>query len=348
VGCHEQRVRAPLNGKHGAPLAAQRPAQQIRPVAGVPDVYDFHRDIQPILDKLCLKCHNYDKREGGVILSGDHGPIYSHSFYTLTYLREFADGRDMLGGNMPPRSLGTSNSPLMWKLGLPGEERHYGVQASAHEIEMVRYWIESGAPYIGTYGALGTGMIGGYPFSQIDKSDRDWPVSVAAAEAIERRCAACHDDSLPLPRYLSDNFNITPSQLDLDNDPRARFSRHRLFNVSRPEKSLVLLAPLAREAGGYNLCQPRGKKSSGASLPVFRDTADPYYGKILALCREGKDHLARAGRFNLGGFRPRYEYVRELRRYGILPADTPDDAQFNTYAADRAYWRSLWYQPRAD
>jgi hypothetical protein len=33
-----------------------------------------------------------------------------------------------------------------------------------------------------------------------------------------------------------------------------------------------------------------------------------------------------------------------MKRYGILPADQPDDAAVDVYATDRAYWQSLWYR----
>ena len=241
---------------------------------------------------------------------------------------------------------------------MPGEERHHDVQATPHELDMVRYWIESAAPYIGTYGALGTGMIGGWPNSKIDTSDRKWPVSGAATEAIDRRCSGCHDRSFPLPRFLSDNFGIRPKELDLDG-PRARLSRHLLFNLTRPEKSLILLAPLAKEAGGHGICMAgksaEGKKKNEKAVtaraargPVFQSAEDPDYRSILALCREGRDYLARVKRFDMEGFRPRPEYVRELKKYGILPQDTPPDAHFDTYAADRSYWASLWYKPHEE
>ena len=71
--------------------------------------------------------------------------------------------------------------------------RHYRAVLTPREKDLVRYWIESAAAYPGTYAALGTGMIGGYPKSQLDTSDRAWPESQAAAEAIRRRCTGCHD-----------------------------------------------------------------------------------------------------------------------------------------------------------
>ena len=50
--------------------------------------------------------------------------------------------------------------------------------------------------------------------------------------------------------------------------------------------------------------------------------------------------------FFMGGFQPRPEYLRELRRYGILPEDHPDDAPVDPYALDQQYWRSQWYVPQ--
>ena len=48
------------------------------------------------------------------------------------------------------------------------------------------------------------------------------------------------------------------------------------------------------------------------------------------------------------GFRPLPSYVREMKRYGILPKDLAADADIDVYATDRAYWRSLWYKPDAN
>ncbi|HUV67883.1 MAG TPA: hypothetical protein VMW24_28595, partial [Sedimentisphaerales bacterium] len=105
LGCHEQRQRTPLPRAPGAVQAMQRPPSKIAPIADVPDVFDYPRDIQPIFDRHCLACHDYDQRAGGVILSGDHGPIFSHSYYTLTARQLVADGRDRLETNLPPRSV---------------------------------------------------------------------------------------------------------------------------------------------------------------------------------------------------------------------------------------------------
>ena len=58
-------------------------------------------------------------------------------------------------------------------------------------------------------------------------------------------------------------------------------SAARHLNLSHPEHSAALQAPLAREAGGWGQCVgPDGQ-------PVFRDTNDPDYQLVLRHLREG-------------------------------------------------------------
>jgi cytochrome c553 len=345
VGCHEQRTQTPANrGRKNTLQAAGRQPSKISPVPGIPEVFDFPRDIQPILDKYCVKCHGYEAtktggpRSGGVVLSGDRGPIYSHSYYTLTMRRQFVDGRNQPKSNLAPRSIGSSASELMRKF----SGSHHNPKATRHELDMIRYWIEAGSPYPGTYAALGCGMIGGYAENKQDQSDRQWPSTIAAAEVIQRRCAQCHDKSLPLPLALSDNRNIPPW-----NARPGYVPRHLIFNLTRPEKSLILLAPLSKSAGGYGICKPGSKNiKPDEPITVFADTNDPDYQKILALCVAGKKHLDKIKRFDMPDFRPRPAYVREMKRYGILPNDIAADAKIDVYETDRAYWRSLWHKPK--
>ena len=44
-------------------------------------------------------------------------------------------------------------------------------------------------------------------------------------------------------------------------------------------------------------------------------------------------------------FRPSAPYVREMKRYGILPMSLEEGAIIDVYATDQAYWRSLWWTP---
>ena len=50
-----------------------------------------------------------------------------------------------------------------------------------------------------------------------------------------------------------------------------KLSRHILFNLTRPEKSLLLLARLAEQAGGFGLCRdPRIVPPTSLPMSVIR------------------------------------------------------------------------------
>lgn len=335
IGCHEQRTQTVLPAGNLAALSG--PPSTIAAITDVPDVYDFPRDIQPILDKHCVSCHGYEKTEaggpraGGVLLTGDHGPLYSHSYFMLSARREFSDGRNKPESNYAPWTFGSAASRVLEKL-----DGHNDVEVSEREKKMVRLWIEVGAPYPGTYAGLGSGMIGGYAENIIDRSDLEWPEMQRAKEVLEGRCATCHVDALKLPESPSDNMGMPPWDIKYD-DPRLRFSRHILYNLSRPENSLQLLAPLALEAGGYNIC------AGETRAPIFPDKTDPEYQILLGAIERTRQELEHIKRFDMPGFRPKAPYIREMQRFGILPMDLPEDTPLDPYALDRAYWESLWW-----
>jgi hypothetical protein len=329
VGCHERRTTA-MYPKETSLQAVKRGPSRITPIDGVPEVFDFPRDIQPILDRHCVPCHNPDKRAGGFSLAGDHGPTWSHSYINLTARKQYVDGRNLPIGSRPPRSVGAVASPIMKKLA----GGHNDVKATPHEIKMVRYWIESGAVYPGTYGAVGTGMIARHIQNRTILHDVDWPETKTAGEVIQRRCASCHQGKMNLPRALHQSAPM--------------YSREVVFNLTRPEKSAFLMGPLAKAAGGYGTCQAKAKVPQGANEapPVFADTADPDYQKLLAWLRRGQHYLQHEDkRFDVAGFRPSGPYVREMKRYGVLPKDLGPGDPVDPYATDRAYWESFWYRP---
>ncbi len=335
VGCHEQRTQTML--PVSTLTALRRPASKIETIADVPDVFDFPRDIQPILDKHCVACHDYDAttaggpRDGDVILSGDRGPFYSHSYVSLTIRGQFTDGRNLLKSNYGPREIGSSSSPLLEKL----DGDHYEAKLSEHEKRMVRLWIDTAAAYPGTYAALLSGMVGG----------ERWGPNAKAV--VGRRCAECHTGAKQLPQSPGDSLGLGTTGSVRPDDPKLRFSNHVVYNLTRPEKSLLLLAPLAKEAGGYGICGAKVKESTEKTAAVFTDTNDPDYRLLLAAIGETKKQLETVKRFDMSGFRPNKHYIREMKRYGILPETLGDDDPIDVYQTDQAYWKSLWHRPAA-
>ncbi len=341
IGCHEKRTTV-AKPAQALPLAAKRAASKIRKIEGIPGIFDFPRDIQPILDKNCVSCHQPSKRDGNILLTGDRGPMFSHSYYNLTIHGQFADGRNRTHAKYEPYEIGAASSPLMEKLN--GE--HYGVQLSLGEIKKIRYWIESAAVYPGTYASLGSGMIGGYQKNKQElNNDSQWPTSLRAADAIRRRCVSCHTEKSTLPLNLSDERKLSFWKPEIRNKMLLT-SRHIVFNLTRPQQSLILLGPLAKQAGGYGACFITGADKKIKPAEIFKNTEDPDYQAILAMITAGKNKLNEVTRFDMLNFKPRPEYIREMKRFGVLPESfDPTKEKVDPYLIDQRYWESLWYQP---
>ncbi|MCP5520410.1 MAG: PD40 domain-containing protein [Verrucomicrobiales bacterium] len=364
IGCHEDRTATEIVPANV--LALRKPPSAITPIPGTPEICDYPRDIQPIWDRHCVECHDEATYAGNALLTGDQGPMFTHSYFTLSARLQVADGRDLAHGNYPPYRIGSAASPLMAKL----DGSHHDVTLSPGELRLVKLWIDAGATFPGTYAALASGMIG--PYAELQYGTRpnmdylSWPGLKAAHEAMQRRCASCHAGDLQLPSSPADNLGLRLHHLAYGDgtprfwdppwlktygdgslrpgsgewmkafaDPRLRFSRNILYNLSHPERSLQLLAPLATASGGHATCGE-----------VFGSRDDPDYQRLLDGIREAQAYLGRIKRFNMPGFRPEPEYVREMQRYGILPADLPQDAPIDVYDTDRRYWRSFWHHPR--
>ena len=334
VGCHEKKTENTVRRAATVSKALSRGPSEIDASGLVFDVPDFPRDVQPVLDRSCVRCHNPDKRCGNVDLSGDHGPMFSMAYYCLVAHNQVLDGRNDSKSDWPPYARGSGGSPLMAKM----SGKHHGATVTPADRKVVMQWLDSSAPYPGTYAALGCGSIGGYMQNkQMMNNDRARRKTVAAQGVIARRCDSCHKGPMRLPHTLSDENGIsfwTPSWTD----PRlVKWHRHLLFNLSRPEKSLFLKAPLAKEAGGLGM----GKDGKA----VFKSTDDPDYQAILAMIQDGHDVLEKVKRFDMKGFRPPKPYLREMKRYGVLPASFDlDKDPVDPYELDRRYWALDWSQ----
>ncbi len=340
IGCHEERTRAPTPYAPGRGIvkAMNRKPSEIDQSDRSFDVPDFPKHVQPVLNRNCVKCHNPDDRKGGVDLSPDHGPMFSMGYYHLAVWGQITDGRNYAKSNYPPYTLGSGGSPLLKKL----DGAHHDVKVSAADLKAVALWLDSSAPYPGTYAALGCGSIGGYQQNnQVINNDKEWPTTKAAQPVHQRRCASCHTKEFKkLPQYMSDENGLSFWMPDM-NDPRIRYNRHVLFNLTAPAKSLYLRAPLSKAGGGLGLC----RKAKG-DPDVFASQDDPDYQVLLAMIEGGKKRLDEVKRFDMPGFKPRPEYIREMKRYGLLAeAFDVDKDPVDSYAIDRLYWDSFIYKP---
>jgi hypothetical protein len=117
-----------------------------------------------------------------------------------------------------------------------------------------------------------------------------------------------------------------------------RFSVHILLNLSRPELSPLLLGPLPKAAGGWGTCPSQ-----------FNGKDDVAYRILLSAISKEKVRLANVPRFGTPEFKPNKQYVREMKRFGVLPPEfDPGRDPIDVFEADQAYWKQFWYRPDSE
>ncbi|HIL69763.1 MAG TPA: hypothetical protein EYG38_07935 [Verrucomicrobia bacterium] len=211
---------------------------------------------------------------------------------------------------------------------------HYSVELTEKEWRTVWLWIESAAPYAGSYAAL--------------RNDQEMNLAVQSGrvfweqkQVLRRRCNHCHNGEkvsvIPFsaPDHPDKRGIGRPTarheRLVIENDPLARFSPHILLNLSRPELSPLLLGPLTEDAGGWGSCGS-----------VFKGTRDLDYLLLLQSIRSGKETVDSIPRYSTAHFKPNRQYIREMKKYGVLPESFASGrTPMNCFETDRKYWRML-------
>ena len=370
IGCHEDRAETPTqdDGIRLAKITHRQTPVDLAPVEDVPDIIDYLRDVQPILDKHCLECHNPDREEGGFNISGHWAPLYTIGYQQMSWRELFGDNRVCLPyaehekSNFDPYEIGTGSSRLLKLM----EEGHGGVCVPENELKIIRFWLDAGATYAATYECNSHGSIGNYVMNVNSRDDKNWPELAAYEDVLRRRCDECHapnDNSKKVGSYTQPaQFYVQyyPYEVYQKNmfvarsmaQDGGRFNRHMIFDLSYPEQSKVARGPLAKEAGGLGTCEAKSGKI------IFTDKLDPDYQKIVDYVTRGRKYiLEENNRFcmvldspNNGEncpkrFVPRADYARELKRYGILPPDWDLKTPLNPYEIDLKYWESVQYKP---
>jgi hypothetical protein len=218
TGCHEPRTQSPP-WRMGKLMALARPPSKLAPTAGVPEIIDFPRDVQPVLDALCVRCHNADDLAGRTDLSGEQGCGRSFGFINLS-----RDGRASLNrtsaGNLAPRAYGSAASPVLKYFA----EAHYGVKPSPTQRRLVQTWLDGGVTYRGAYSAAA---------NRVGPGKADGLVATF--------CGGCHRQKAK-PGQQAPVFG-------------GFGDKSLIYNFRRPQKSIALRAPLAKGAGGLGWCR---------------------------------------------------------------------------------------------
>jgi hypothetical protein len=84
IGCHESRLQAAATQSvYSRGTLSRQPQPPVPPPWGDCTVQDYRRDIQPIFDKHCIRCHGDAKPKAGLDLTGRPSHGFTQSYRSL-------------------------------------------------------------------------------------------------------------------------------------------------------------------------------------------------------------------------------------------------------------------------
>ena len=164
VGCHDQRSSSPAALGVRIPLAMKRQPSKLKGWYGPARSFSFMREVQPVLDKHCVTCHDYGTESGNKLnLAPDRTLAFNTAYMELWrkgYLR-------CVGGGPAPvqaaYSWGSHASKLIQALRSRSVPEHKDLDLSSEEFARVVAWVDLNAVYYPTYACA-------YPESRTGRS----------------------------------------------------------------------------------------------------------------------------------------------------------------------------------
>jgi formylglycine-generating enzyme required for sulfatase activity len=174
IGCHDNPNATPPSRKT---IAASKAPTEIQPWYGPTRPFSFKREVQPVLDRHCVSCHNGQERDndetipdlrgeqGGLVVFGfnEPKPKYVRGIPREELIQEYAGVFDpsyialrrlvRVGGLesdahiQPPGEFHADTSELMQML----HKGHHGVKLDRESWERLAVWIDLNAPCYGTW-----------------------------------------------------------------------------------------------------------------------------------------------------------------------------------------------------
>ena len=298
IGCHETRGKMPTTISRLPIAAKRRPSKPRYSAWSNKGIIDYTTTVQPVLDKHCVKCHSGPTPAKALDLSGDKTRFFNMS-YDMLLDRGFVDYINLAGtgheestakdrGAIISKIRKYIETDVCCKKPLPLEDR-----------QRIYNWIDASVPYYSTHEVTMKGVIGGRDrwFGQGWFKEQFVPV-------FDRRCLGCHTTRVNHQTYnynTREDFIVTSkvwndlalSQFGFGRYGSARYGPDHRINLTHPEWSQMLTAPLARDAGGLGLCN----KTDGKN--VFKDKNDPDYKIMLKALQKGHERLMKNPRVDM-------------------------------------------------
>ena len=149
VGCHEAQNSTPP--AQSRPTAVLREASAIKPWYGPARGFSFVREVQPVLDAYCVRCHDGGETFDLTARPAERVASAFQMRFTPSYmaLRRFVHTPTLESDAhlLPPRDFHADASKLIQIL----RDDHYGVRLDSEAWDRLITWIDLNAPAHGTW-----------------------------------------------------------------------------------------------------------------------------------------------------------------------------------------------------
>ena len=161
VGCHEDQNQIVIPKRV---IASQKAPHALTPPEGGTRSFTFDREVQPILDRACIACHNGEGKAFDLRGGKKDGRGYGTSYLNLhPYVHRQGGEGDMVV--LYPYEYHPNTSELVRLL----KKGHYNVQLTDAEWRKIYNWIDYNAPDKGYFNA---NVLKSFPYQGYDQIER--------------------------------------------------------------------------------------------------------------------------------------------------------------------------------
>ena len=161
VGCHEDQNQIVIPKRV---IASQKAPHALTPPEGGTRSFTFDLEVQPILDRACIACHNGEGKAFDLRGGKKDGKGYGTSYLNLhPYVHRQGGEGDMVV--LYPYEYHPNTSELVRLL----EKGHYNVQLTDAEWRKIYNWIDYNAPDKGYFNA---NVLKSFPYQGYDQIER--------------------------------------------------------------------------------------------------------------------------------------------------------------------------------
>lgn len=294
IGCHEERLGSPTTAEKSTLKAMKRAPTPMKGWYGPERNFSYAAEVQPVLDRNCISCHDFGGKAEKLNLSGDKELVFNYSYTNLMRLspsyykraeheqneKEKLPLVSSVGAGpvkiLPPYSWGSHRSRLVKML----QEGHKDLKLDAESMDRIITWIDLNAPYYPSHASYYSGNTAG-------------------------RSPINHQQLLELGQLVSQSPNGSEYGWSKVNEyANNQFAKLMgqygpLMNFTRPE---------------YSFC-----------LQGFEDKNSDEYQRALELIRLGQRNMQQHPRADMPGFVPSQFHQKQLQRVASYQLSMPKE-----------------------